>query len=232
MWVRNFKYSNRGAQTEWLLTQGQLTRSNALGFSRKTKNTKSTKSTKSNSATVQHTKPTPQLDHGQLDFGTALLLSREAKRRGASAVVRGVPLQSWAEEEVPSHAMGVILLSSSTKDRSRRRNNNNSNNNNPTGPRATDWTRLRPDSECSEVCRTVIAHSRVKGRGMRVVCPWIIEIRIWDMIKHLCFDHLGGYIMAEGLHLGSDVSQEGIAGPPTEEHDGVDWDAIHIHCHC
>ena len=51
------------------------------------------------------------------------------------------------------------------------------------------------------------------------------------MIKPGCLDHFGGDVAAKVGDLFSNVTEEGIAGPPTQEHDGVNRDMVEIHGH-
>lgn len=51
------------------------------------------------------------------------------------------------------------------------------------------------------------------------------------MIETGSLDHLGGNIAAKVRDLFSNVTKESVAGPATQEHDGVDRDMVEIHCH-
>jgi hypothetical protein len=60
---------------------------------------------------------------------------------------------------------------------------------------------------------------------MMVWCAWVLpggSVRNGEEIVRK--NHSSGNTGAELLYLAADVVEEGIAGPPADEHDGVYWD--------
>ena len=51
------------------------------------------------------------------------------------------------------------------------------------------------------------------------------------MIETGGLDHLGGNITPKIGDLLTDVAKEGIAGPPSQKHDGVDRNVVEVHGH-
>jgi len=49
--------------------------------------------------------------------------------------------------------------------------------------------------------------------------------------KATCHDHLGQDTATKRLNLLPDVAEESVAGPATEQHDGVHRYTVEIHCH-
>lgn len=44
-----------------------------------------------------------------------------------------------------------------------------------------------------------------------MVCPWVIEVWVWDVGEKFGHDHFPGHGLAAGLDLTSDVEKKGIA---------------------
>ena len=78
-------------------------------------------------------------------------------------------------------------------------------------------------------------HKAAAGEVVRIGrCPQIFQtgagsVRDGEEIRRE--NHFSGHASAEILDLAADVAQEGVTGPPANEHDGVDWDTSQIHCH-
>ena len=60
----------------------------------------------------------------------------------------------------------------------------------------------------------------------------VVGVRVGDVMVDWALDHFSGDIVAELGDLFADVSEESVARPAAEEHDGVDGDAIEVHRHC
>ena len=56
-------------------------------------------------------------------------------------------------------------------------------------------------------------------------------IGIRNMSEELDLDHLGRDVLGKLLDLFADVSQEGLAGPSSDQHDCEDWAFAQVHGH-
>ncbi len=54
---------------------------------------------------------------------------------------------------------------------------------------------------------------------------------VGNVVEVLVLDHLRADPAAELLHLFPNISQEGVGGPPSDDHDGVDGDVVEEHRH-
>ena len=75
------------------------------------------------------------------------------------------------------------------------------------------------------------AQTRVSGEGKQIVTAWVITAQGWNVIKLGCLDHVGVDVTAKVCDLLSNVTEESITGPPTQEHDGVNRDVVKMHGH-
>jgi len=77
------------------------------------------------------------------------------------------------------------------------------------------------------------AHSHIRGKGKRIATRvGVFEIgRVGHVQEATRHNHLGQHTTTEGLDLLPGVAQESIAGPATEQYDGVHWYAVEVHCH-
>ena len=58
-----------------------------------------------------------------------------------------------------------------------------------------------------------------------------MRVEGWDVVKVLMLYHSGGDVVAELFNLFADVAEKIIAGPSSNDHDGVNRYVIEIHCH-
>jgi len=63
------------------------------------------------------------------------------------------------------------------------------------------------------------------------VTAWVVPAQGWDVVEPGCLDHFGGHVTSKVRDLLPNVTEEGVAGPTAQKHDGVNRDVVEIHGH-
>ena len=91
---------------------------------------------------------------------------------------------------------------------------------------------LRPHTERGEVGATAGTHALICRRSKGVVGAWVVSgSGVGHVIIVRVSDHCFGDAATEVGHLRSDVAEESVARPSTNQHDGVNRNVVQIHGH-
>ena len=60
---------------------------------------------------------------------------------------------------------------------------------------------------------------------------WVVPAQGWNVVEPGCLDHFGGNVASKICDLLPNVTEEGVAGPAAQEHDGVNRDMVETHSH-